>query len=91
MALDWKRVTAYHVTTACTQVAAQGTEVSRAGRGLVVRFGDQLLPAKQVLREAYRQAAGLPPDRESRFTSGDGTLKLLQSLGFDAFRLGPAA
>lgn len=90
MTPDWGLLRAAHVTAACERLADRQGLVPRGARGLVVRYQDGLLPAKHVLREAYRLAAELPADREIRFTSGEGTLKLLQSLGFDAFRLGPA-
>jgi len=90
MALDWKRITAEHVRRACEEVHHRATTANGASRGLVVRHGESTLPAKQVLRVAYCLASGLPTDTAVKFTSGDGTLKLLQSLGFEAFRVGGA-
>lgn len=91
MALDWNKVTPEHVRRALDFVQAGARPVRNAAKGLVVRHGDVTLPAKQVLRVAYCLAAGLPTESNVKFTSGDGTLKLLQSLGFDAFRQGDAA
>lgn len=86
MALKWNTVRAEHVRAACEMVAAAraGTNAS----GLIVWHNEQALPAKEVLRSAYRLANNLPPSEELKFASGEATLRLLTSLGFAAQRLG---
>jgi len=89
MALNWKSVAPEHVRKACETVAA-----SRSGSrtsGIVIWHDDRALPAKDVLRIAYRIANDLPTDAEIRFSSGDGTLRLLSALGFKVERLGAAS
>jgi hypothetical protein len=85
MALNWKSITTDHVKAALKQVgdAQSGNRTS----GLVVFEGDRALPAKEVLRVAYQQANSLPANTELKFSSGDGTLKVLQNLGFRAERM----
>lgn len=88
VALNWKTVTAEDVRAAMKQVAASKPDRTS---GLVVMDGDRALPAKEVLRIAYRMANKLPSDSIVKFSSGDGTLNVLASLGFDATRLGTGA
>lgn len=88
MAMDWNRVTGECVHQACELVAAKERAGGSKGASLIVRHGKQELPAKQVLRVAYCFAKGIPRDSQVKFTSGDRTLRFLQSLGFDAFRMG---
>ena len=83
MAIEWSAITATHVGRACESVAARERT---ATRGLVVFHGDRRMPAKEVLREAYRLAKGLAPDTEIRFASGEATLNVLRKLGFRAER-----
>ena len=85
MALNWKSVSAEHVQQACTLVAKSHRR--NPSRGLVIWSGDQCLPAKVVLREAYRLANNLSPGAAIRFSSGDATLNTLRTLGFRAERL----
>ena len=87
MALNWKSVSAEHVRAAIAEVAAARTH-DRA-TGLVLLDGDRALPAKEVLRTAYRLANKLPADSAVKFSSGDGTLNILRQLGFAAERRGP--
>lgn len=84
MALNWKSVTADHVRTALKQVVASKS----ADRvfGLVIVNEGRMLPAKEVLRVAYRLANKLSDDAPIKFSSGDGTLNVLQRLGFNAKR-----
>jgi hypothetical protein len=85
VALNWKSVTADHVRQACASVAP-----SYAGKrvgGIVLWHGEEPLPAKQVMRVAYRIANHLPADAELRFSSGDATLNVLHRLGFRAERV----
>jgi hypothetical protein len=85
MGLNWKTVRAEHVDKACQIVAAKK---SSAASGIVVWYEQQALPAKQVLRIAYRLANELSENYEVRFSSGDPTLRLLEALGFRAERIG---
>lgn len=87
MALNWKSVSAEHVRAAIAEVAAARTH-DRA-TGLVLLDGDRALPAKEVLRTAYRLANKLPADSAVKFSSGDGTLNILRQLGFTAERRKP--
>jgi hypothetical protein len=90
MAIEWNVVTAQHVREACDAVAARESSRDR-DTGLVVFVGDRHLPAKEILREAYRRAKGLQPDAEVHFASGEATLNVLRKLGFRAERLGARA
>jgi len=87
VALNWKSVSAEHVRAAIAEVAAARTH-DRA-TGLVLLDGDRALPAKEVLRTAYRLANKLPADSAVKFSSGDGTLNILRQLGFTAERRKP--
>ncbi len=84
MALNWKSVTADHVQAALKQVAA--TKPSDRASGLIIVDEGRMLPAKEVLRVAYRLANKLPTDAPLKFSSGDGTLNVLLRLGFNAKR-----
>ena len=64
------------------------SQTRTASSGLVVWHNQQPLPAKEVVRVAYRLANNLPPSQEVRFSSGDATIRLLESLGFQAERIG---
>jgi hypothetical protein len=86
MALKWNTVRAEHVRAACDMVAAGKTRKNISG--LVVWHNEQALPAKEVLRSAYRLANNLAADEEVNFSSGDATLRLLTTLGFSAERIG---
>lgn len=85
MALNWKSVSADHVRQACEDVSER-RKIQRES-GLVIWHNDHALPAKEVLKVAYRIANHLPEDAELRFSSGDATLRLLTQLGFKAERL----
>ena len=87
MAMNWKSVSAEHVRAAIAEVAAARTH-DRA-TGLLLLDGDRALPAKEVLRTAYRLANKLPAESAVKFSSGDGTLNILRQLGFAAERRGP--
>jgi hypothetical protein len=84
VALNWKSVTAEHVRAALKEVAASKSKDRESG--LVIVDGNRHLPAKDVLRVAYRLANKLPSGAPVKFSSGDGTLNVLVSLGFDARR-----
>jgi hypothetical protein len=87
VAMNWKSVSAEHVRAAIAEVAAARTH-DRA-TGLLLLDGDRALPAKEVLRTAYRLANKLPAESAVKFSSGDGTLNILRQLGFAAERRGP--
>jgi hypothetical protein len=84
--LNWKSISAEHVRVALKQIGA--TKSGDRTSGLVVIDGSRKLPAKDVIRTAYRLANNLPQDATVKFSSGDGTLKVLNDLGFRAERLG---
>ena len=86
MAINWNSVTQEHVRAALKQVAA--SKAANRSSGLIIVDGDRTLPAKEVLRVAYRLANKLPDDAAIKFSSGDGTLNVLRRLGFDAKRQG---
>lgn len=81
MPLNWKSVASHHVQRALEKVS--GTH--RAG--IIVWHNGLALPAKEVLRVAYRLANGLAEDAEVRFSSGDPTVRLLSHLGFKVERV----
>jgi hypothetical protein len=85
MAIDWSVITDADVRRACDLVASRRTRDKESG--LVVFAVGCRLPAKEVLREAYRLAKGLPDDAEVKFASGEVTLNVLRRLGFPAKRL----
>lgn len=86
MTIEWDAITAAHVHKACEEVVATAGKVDR-DKGLVIYSGDRRLPAKKIVREAYRLAKGLDPDADIDFASGEPTLNLLRRLGFRAERL----
>lgn len=90
MTIEWRVITATHVEQACESVAARSRHTDR-DKGLVVFAGGRRLPAKEIVREAYRLAKGLSPDAEIRFASGEATLNVLRRLGFRAERLSSRA
>jgi hypothetical protein len=85
MALNWKSVSADHVREALRMVASKRTTDMAAGIAIVDQ--GRHLPAKEVLRTAYRLANRLPSDSSITFSSGDGTLNVLRNLGFQAERI----
>lgn len=87
MALNWKSVTAEHVRQACAEVASVAPHRHAT---IVVWHDEHALPAKGVMRVAYRIANRLPRDAEVRFSSGDAILNVLHRLGFRAERLSDA-
>jgi hypothetical protein len=85
MALNWSSVKPEHVRAAIDFVTHRSNQTRQ--RGLLLRYQGVALPAKEVLRVAYRLANGLPESAEVRFSSGDGTLNKLRALGFDVDRV----
>ena len=60
---------------------------AREARGLIVTYKDKQLPAKVILRMAYRLANNIPSETKLKFSSGEASLQFLRSLGFRAERL----
>ena len=87
MALNWKSVKAEHVARACELLLKEGGK-RNAAKGIFVLFDGQRLPAKHAVRLAYCLANGLPHDSKLKFSSGDGTVNLLQKLDFSVERVG---
>ena len=85
MALNWKSVSADHVKAALKQVGAANS--GNRTSGLIIFEGDRALSAKEVLRVSYQLANRLPADAKLKFSSGDGTLKILKNLGFRTERV----
>lgn len=69
-----------HVEKACRELIDGGAPAG--GGSYFVRFDGRDLPAKRVLREAYRHANGAEIDAKS-FSGGQFTARILQRLGFD--------
>ena len=88
VALNWKSVTAIHVNQACAQILRVAPK--NKNRGIVVLYGGFSLPAKDVLRVAYRIAHQLPEDAIVNFSSGDASISLLKALGFEVERIDPS-
>jgi hypothetical protein len=85
MRLNWTSVTAHHVKQACDALHNSGSQKPRLG-GLVVDYRGKQLPAKAVLRLAYCLANKIDAQTPFKFASGEGSLKLLRALGFQAER-----
>ena len=86
MGLNWKSVNAVHVTQAC-EALLKSAGAGAKPRGLIVSYKGKQLPAKVILRMAYCLANKVPPETKLKFSSGEGSLQLLRSLGFHAERL----
>jgi hypothetical protein len=86
MKMDWGTVKAHHVSQACDTLLKSTRPGAKPSR-LIVVHKDQQLPAKEVLRLAYRLANNLPPETKLKFASGENSLQLLRSLGFQAERM----
>ena len=86
MALNWSSVKPEHVKKACDLLKGRKS-TGRMPSGLVVHHEGLILPAKEVLRLAYRLANGLADDERLIFSSGDATLNRLRKLGFSAERI----
>ncbi len=90
-ALDWfpqmdsrrqafDRITREHVEQACLEFLRRGPP--RGGGSYFIRFDGQDLPAKLILKEAYR----LANDREvssKEFSGGTYTARILEALGLE--------
>jgi len=87
MALNWHSVRAEHVARVCELVLA-GERAPRCQAKRIVRlFRGQHLPAKHIAHLAYALANSLPLDAPVRFSSGEGTVQRLRSLGFQVERI----
>lgn len=86
MGLNWKSVTSVHVSEACEAYLNSARSKPKA-QGLVLRYKEHLLPAKTILRIAYCIANNMPIEKELKFSSSEGSLRFLRSLGFQAERL----
>jgi hypothetical protein len=86
MGLNWKSVKAVHVTQACEALLNSAGPRTKS-RGLIVTYKDKQLPAKVILRMAYCRANNIPSETKLKFSSGEGSLQILRSLGFKAERL----
>lgn len=87
MALNWDTIQAQHVRLACEMVAS-GQHAPRAkAKGIFVVHDGQRLPAKHVLRLAYLVANNMPLDASLKFSSGEGTINRLKSLGLTVERV----
>jgi hypothetical protein len=75
LGLNWKSVTAAHVTQACEALLKSAGSRAKP-RGLIVTYKDKQLPAKVILRMAYRLANKLPSETKLKFSSGEGSLQL---------------
>jgi hypothetical protein len=73
------RIERRHVEAACQGLLAEG---GRGGGSYFVRFGGVDLPAKRVLREAYRLATGSEISA-SQFSGGVFTQRVLEALGVE--------
>lgn len=91
MKLDWKAVSARHIESACELTLAGQYPARAKAKRIVVRFREQDLPAKHVLKLAYCLAKGIPLGTEVKFASGDGTINLLRQRGFEALRRAEAS
>ena len=86
MGLNWKSVKAIHVTQACETLLKSAGPRAKP-QGLIVTYKDKQLPAKVILRMAYCLANNIPSETKLKFSSGEGTIHRLRSLGFQAERL----
>ena len=86
MSLNWKTVGASDVEQACGLVESGQQATRTPAKGIFLIRNGQPLPAKHVLRLAYCIANKLPLDAKLKFSSGDGTINRLRSLGFEVER-----
>lgn len=82
--MDWAAVKREHVAKALEFLTSRGS--MREKVNLFVISQGRRFPAKEVLRIAYCFAKKEPPETKHKFSSGDGVLKLLRTLGFEADR-----
>ena len=91
MSLNWRSVRATDVEQAC-QLVESGSQPTRTpSKGIFLIRNGNPLPAKHVLRLAYCIANKLPLLTELKFASGDSSINLLRSLGFEVERRGSPA
>ena len=82
MAIKWSSIGTEHVTRALELLAKDPANRNRGGRSLFVVHQSLSLPAKDVMRMAYLLANKLPTDTKVKFSSGEGIMARLKSLGF---------
>lgn len=82
--MKWASMKAHHVSQACDTLLKSKHAKPHS---LVVIYKGQQLPVKAVLDRAYRLANNIPPEEKLKFSSGENSLLLLRSLGFQAERL----
>ncbi len=87
MAINWNSVKPKHVRQACESILASDGRAKPKAKGLTVEYKDQQLPAKQVLKLAYQIANGPGSGIGLDFASGEGTIRMLKTMGFIAGRL----
>lgn len=83
MSLNWSTVRASDVEQACVLVESGKQTSRKPSKGIFLIRNGQPLPAKHVLRLAYCLANKLPLDSQLKFASGDSSINLLRSLGFE--------
>lgn len=74
------RVRSEHVEKACRELIESG--IPLRGGSYFVCFADRELPAKRVLRDAYRHANEREVNAKD-FSGGQFTARILQRLGFE--------
>jgi hypothetical protein len=84
--LDWSTVRPEHVTAACKLLLSGENRPRSKAKGIFLLLEGQSLPAKHVLRVAYCLANKIPADSAPKFSSGEGTVKVLRDLGFSVQR-----
>lgn len=89
MALDWSTIKAEHVMKACDLLLKGDHRPRVQPKGLFLIYRDQRFPAKHAVRLAYCLANKLPLETALKFSSGEGTVKLLRGLGFAVERAFP--
>lgn len=89
MSADFTRVTAAHVERACRRAIEDGVPAGRQARSTFLVFEGRHLPAKYVLGLAYELATGRTLGPEG-YTGGPVSGSVLERLGFQVLRRGPA-
>src|SRR5436190_13483571 len=87
MSLNWRSLRATDVEQACRVIESGQHPAPTPPKGIFLVQHGQRLPAKHVLRLAYCIANSLPLNSKLKFSSGDGTVRLLRSLGFEVERV----
>jgi len=86
VALDWSTIKREDVIGAC-ELLLRGEQRPRVqAKGIFLVFQNERLPAKHALRLAYCLANKIPLSSTLKFSSGEGIIKVLRSLGFSVER-----